>query len=414
MTDVVHDMAVARIERPAFSVSAYKPVLLATPAFLFVLILFVVPIMGFLYKSIDNSEINTVLPRTTQFLSHQWQPSEDLPNEIYGLLVDELSAAEDVQVSALARRLNYELPEFRRLIMRTRTAMASMSKEDAKAGLLAAVPQWQDKRYWQILRNSSGRFTSFYYLTALDLKKDADGSITNMPAEQRQFRQVITRTFTQSVFITLICLLIAYPVANALAKATPRRASLMMFCILLPFWTSLLVRTSAWILLLQRQGLLNNVLSSLGLIDAPLPMIFNALGVYITMVHVMLPFAILPLYAAMRRISPMYLRAATSLGANPVRAFFEIYVPQTYPAIAASGTMVLVLVLGYYVTPSLVGGPADQMIGTSIAYFTNVTLNWGLAAALSVILLVMTFLLFAILALAFGKARSPASTSPSR
>jgi putative spermidine/putrescine transport system permease protein len=169
-----------------------------------------------------------------------------------------------------------------------------------------------------------------------------------------------------------------------------------MFCVLLPFWTSLLGRTSAWVVLLQKNGIVNSSLMNLGVIDEPLTLLFARPGVYIGFIHLLLPFVILPLYSVMKSISPAYMRAAESLGAHPVIAFVRVYLPQTLPGIGAGGILAFILAIGYYITPALIGGPQDQMLSYFIANHANSTLNWGLASALGMILLCSTLLLFTI------------------
>jgi putative spermidine/putrescine transport system permease protein len=164
----------------------------------------------------------------------------------------------------------------------------------------------------------------------------------------------------------------------------------------LPFWTSLLVRTAAWIVLLQNQGLVNRALIGLGLVDQPLQLIFNRVGVVVAMTHVLLPFMVLPLYSVMKGISPTHMRAAASLGARPATAFRRVYLPQTVPGIGAGCLLVFILALGYYITPALVGGASDQMIAWFVAFNTTQTANWGLGSALGVALLAATLALFAV------------------
>ena len=178
-----------------------------------------------------------------------------------------------------------------------------------------------------------GPITDFYLLAALDLRRDANDAIVGAPPEQTVFRSVLVRTLWISAAVTLMCLVLGYPVAFFIAQQPPSRASLLLFLVLLPFWTSLLVRTVAWVVLLQREGILNNLLVSLGLITEPIRMIFNRFAVYVAMVHVLLPFMVLPLYAVMRGVSPTYVRAASSLGARPATAFRRVYLPQTLPGV---------------------------------------------------------------------------------
>jgi putative spermidine/putrescine transport system permease protein len=207
---------------------------------------------------------------------------------------------------------------------------------------------------------------------------------------------VFLRTFWMSFVVTVVCLALGFPIAYLLANLPVRISNLLMILVLLPFWTSLLVRTAAWVVVLQREGPVNELLQWIGLIDEPLQLVFNRTGVYIAMSHILLPFMILPLYSVMKSIPPVYVRAAASLGANPVVAFLRVYLPQTVPGIGAGCLLVFILAMGYYITPALVGGPKDQMASYFIAFFTNNTINWGMASALGAVLLTATLLLYAV------------------
>ena len=168
----------------------------------------------------------------------------------------------------------------------------------------------------------------------------------------------------------------------------------MLLLVLLPLWTSLLVRTTAWVVLLQTDGVVNDILLSLGLISHRLQLIFSRFGTVTAMVHIQLPFTILPIYSVMRGIDPAQTRAARSLGAPPLAAFWRIYAPQTVPGVVAGGLITFILSLGYYITPALVGGPTDQMISNFISTYINRDLNWGLASALGVVLLAVTLAIY--------------------
>jgi putative spermidine/putrescine transport system permease protein len=170
----------------------------------------------------------------------------------------------------------------------------------------------------------------------------------------------------------------------------------MLILVLLPFWTSVLVRIAAWIVLLQNNGLVNRFFMWIGLTDTPIPLLFNRVGVIIAMVHILLPFAILPLYSVMKSVPPNYLRAAISLGSAPFAAFVRVYLPQTYPGVAAGGLLVFITCIGYYVTPALLGGAGDQMLSYYVARYTNVEVNWGMACALGGVLLTATLVLYSI------------------
>ena len=204
------------------------------------------------------------------------------------------------------------------------------------------------------------------------------------------YGKTLITTFQLAFLVTAICVVLGYPLAYLAAQLPPRWASLVLLCVLFPFWTSLLVRTYAWLVLLQRRGLINTWLQDLGLIEQPLRLVHNFTGTTIGMVHIMLPFMVLPLYAAMKTIDEGYMRAASNLGASPVRAFWQIYVPLSTPGLAAGLIVVFVLSLGFYVTPALLGGGRVMMWAMQIERSMAVYADWGAASALGVVLLVLT------------------------
>ena len=209
--------------------------------------------------------------------------------------------------------------------------------------------------------------------------------------EYKSYARVFKTTFNVSILTTLLCILIGYPLAYFLSQIPRRYVGFFMLTVLLPFWTSLLVRTYAWLVMLQRNGLINNFAIDLGLWDTPLKLAHNLNGTLIGMVHIMLPFLILPLYAAMRRIDPHALQAAANLGANPVQAFWQIFVPLSLPGVVAGSLIVFVLCLGFYVTPAVLGGGRVILVSMQITAILEDQFNWGAASALGVVLLVLTF-----------------------
>jgi len=262
--------------------------------------------------------------------------------------------------------------------------------------MLTVDPRWDDISYWQAIAKNSERWTPDYLLAAVDLKRDVQGSVVKVGADEAAFGRILLRTFSISAVVTVWCLLLGFPLAYWLSTLSARKANMLMILVLVPFWTSILVRVAAWIVLLQSNGLVNRSLMGLGLIDEPLALLFNRLGVIIAMVHILLPFMVLPLYSVMKSIPGTYLRAAVSLGSSPLAAFFRVYVPQTYPGIGAGGLLVFILSIGYYVTPALLGGADDQMLSYYIAQYTNVNVNWGMACALGGVLLAATLVLYAL------------------
>lgn len=197
-------------------------------------------------------------------------------------------------------------------------------------------------------------------------------------------------TFKVAAIVTVVCVVLGYPVSYLLSQLPDRAAQILLIFIILPFWTSVLVRTYAWLVLLQRQGLINTWLTQLGLISEPLPLVNNLTGTVIGMVHIMLPFLILPLYAYMKTIDPILLRAASNCGASPAQAFRQVFLPLSLPGVATGVALIFVLCLGYYLTPALLGGGRVAMWSTQIADMVAKFANWGAASALSVALLVVT------------------------
>ena len=369
---------------------------LVLPLFLFLAATFVVPIGAMLSRGVTDTDIARILPSVTHALKG-WDGRELPPEPAYAALIQDIRGAREAgTLASAATRLNYDIPGFRSLLFNTGRQLPTEVAGSARETLVGIDPKWGERDTWAAIRRAGGPATDFYVLGALDLRRDADGSIVGAPSEQRVFRGVLGRTLWISAMVTLVCLVLGYPVAYVIASQPPGRAGVLLFLVLLPFWTSLLVRTTAWVVLLQKEGVLNSLFLSLGLVEQPLKMIFNRFAVYVAMVHVLLPFMVLPLYAVMRSISPSYMRAASSLGARPFTAFRRVYVPQTLPGIGAGCLMVFIQALGYYVTPALVGGADDQMISYFIAFYASKTVNWGMAAALSIILLAATLLLYAV------------------
>jgi putative spermidine/putrescine transport system permease protein len=373
-----------------------KAAALVLPLLVFLLGCFVAPIGAMLARGITDSDIARILPRVTAELG-RWDRRELPPETAYAALITDIRAARDAgALASAATRLNYDVAGFRSLMFATSRALPLELTVSARETLLTIDPKWGERETWMSLRRAAGPVTDFYLLAALDLRHDASNEIVGAPPEQAVFRNVLGRTLWISGMVTLLCLLLGYPVAFFIARQPPARASLLLFLVLLPFWTSLLVRTVAWVVLLQREGILNSLLLSLGLVTEPIRMIFNRFAVYVAMVHVLLPFMVLPLYAVMKGIPPSYVRAASSLGARPATAFRRVYLPQTLPGVGAGCLMVFIQALGYYITPALVGGADDQMISYFIAFYASKTVNWGMAAALSIMLLAATLALYAV------------------
>ncbi|MBP0481521.1 ABC transporter permease [Sagittula salina] len=254
---------------------------------------------------------------------------------------------------------------------------------------------WMDVDVWETIKMYSPNYTNGYFLNAVDMQKTPDGPAWR-DDDERIYGLLFKRTMFMSLVITFSCIALAYPVAFLLSNLPARTANLLMILVLLPFWTSLLVRTSAWKVMLQQQGVINDVLVWIGLVDDAnrLVMINNQLGTIIAMTHILLPFMILPMYSVMSTIPQTYVRAAKSLGATNWTAFWRVYFPQSVPGIGAGSILVFILSIGYYITPEIVGGTTGTFISNRIAYHISSSLNWGLAAALGTILLAVVLILY--------------------
>ena len=370
---------------------------LTLPLLIFLAITCLVPLGALLVRAVENPEVADTLIHTGKALKG-WDHKSAPPDAAYAALVQDLGAIpETAQAGVLARRLNSEAAGSRSLIMGTYRALPlgeNLSPAQVKEKLLAHDARWGEHEFWWAIAKNSSRWTPDYLLTSLDLKRTAEGDIVRVGPEEAAFSDILLRTFYISGVVTLVCILIGYPLAFWLSTLSARKANLMMILVLLPFWTSVLVRIAAWIVLLQTNGLVNRFLQGTGLTDAPIPLLFNRLGVIIAMVHILLPFMILPLYSVMKSVPPNYLKAAVSLGSSPLAAFFRVYVPQTYPGVAAGGLLVFITSIGYYVTPALLGGAGDQMLSYYVAQYTNVEINWGMACALGSVLLTTTLILY--------------------
>lgn len=377
-----------------------RALMLIAPLLLFVILSFLVPIGSMLFRSVENTIVQETIPETVAALQQWDETTGELPGEeVYAAFVRDMIIAVDAKThTRLGTRLNYE-----------ETGMSSMFRQSGrkikrldpagdtpfKQALIEIHDGWGEHRSWAAIKTHSVRYTNGYFLNALDFQRTPEG-IAKQPEDKQILVKLFGRTLQMSLVITLACILLGYPVAWILANLPMRVSNLLMILVLLPFWTSLLVRTSAWKVMLQQQGVINDTLVWLGLVDdaARLIIINNQIGTIIAMTHILLPFMILPIYSVMQTIPPSYLRAARSLGANSWKAFWRVYFPQSIPGIGAGSILVFILAIGYYITPEIVGGTKGVFISNRIAYHISSSLNWGLAAALGTILLFAVLVLY--------------------
>ncbi len=382
--------------RRATRMSRIRAFLLATPLLLFITVSFIVPIVDMLYRSVDNPRLLWLFPETMAALE-QWD-GEKLPGEAtFAALAKELKLRrEDRNLGKAATRLNYERGGMRSLITKTARKLERVGQVPYKEAMIEINEKWGQRETWATIKLVGERYTLVHYLAGVDRHFDADGNVVMQPEERQVYILIWVRTLWVSLLVTVFCLLLGYPIAYLLASLPVRISNLLMILVLLPFWTSLLVRTTTWIVLLQSNGVINDILVWIGIIseEGRIRMIYNMTGTLIAMTQILLPFMVLPLYSVMKTISPSLMRAAQSLGANPFRAFVRIYMPQTVPGIGAGSILVFIISIGYYITPALVGGSTGQLISNFIAYHMKSSLNWGLAAALGTILLACVMALY--------------------
>ncbi|MBJ2151742.1 ABC transporter permease [Paracoccus sp. IB05] len=378
--------AQSRAKRRAF--------LLVLPLLLFIVITFALPIGQMLQRSLYHDGFSKASPALGAWFAAN--PAGTEPDEAaYAALASDLLLMKENRLAGEAgTRINYSMPGTRSLITSAARGADDLQPPYREA-LLAQDRKWGEPLLWVAMREAASPWTTDFYLSGIDMQRSADGGIERVAEVNRVYIWLYVRTFLLSAVITGICLLLAFPIAHMLATLPMAKANLLMILVLLPFWTSLLVRTTSWIVLLQGQGVINSLLVSMGVIDdsGRLALIYNQTGTIIVMVHILLPFMVLPLYSVMRVIPPSYARAARSLGATSWTTFRRIYLPQTLPGIGAGVLLVFILAVGYYITPALVGGADGQLFSNQIQFHMTKS-NWSQAAALAAMLLAGVLLLY--------------------
>jgi len=362
---------------------------------LFLLILFIIPIGNMLTRSVDDSLVNKVLPTTFEAFA-AWDKTSEPPEALYAAFVADVLAADKLDVGKTSTRMNYAKPGWKSLVKRTARKIKRIKGPPYKDELIKLDKRWADASFWLSLGIMKDKRTLGYFLNSVDRTYDFDKNIISVDEERKVYNLLWYRTLLVSLMVTIACLILSYPVAYLLATLPMRISNLLMICVLMPFWTSLLVRIVAWMIMLQQNGVVNDSLVAIGLLDDDnrLAMMYNFNGTVIVMTQILLPFMILPLYSVMKTIPPTYMKAAQNLGATPTLAFIRVYMPQTIPGIGAGCILVFIVAIGYYITPELVGGKDGRLIGNMVAYHMQRSLNWGLAAAMGSILLVTILFLY--------------------
>ncbi len=384
-------VALARATRKA----KWRAFWLVAPLLLFIIITFAIPIAQMLYRSVHNTAFSENMPAVGEYLRNN--DITDVPGEaaFAALVSDLITARENKTIGSVATRMNYEFPGARSQFTGS-ARKAKRLEPPFKEALIAIDKDWNSKHLWNVMKRASNPIGGSFYLAAVDMRYDENGNAVRVDAKKRIYVPLFVRTLWLSALISTLCFILAFPVAHLLATLPLRYSNLLMIFVLLPFWTSLLVRTTAWIALLQGQGVLNDVLVGVNILDDEnrVQLMYNQAGTIIAMTHILLPFMILPLYSVMKSIPPTYVRAARSLGASSWTAFWKVYFPQTIPGIGAGVLLVFILSIGFYITPALVGGSSGQLISNEIARHMLQSLNWSLAAALGGILLFIIIVLY--------------------
>ena len=376
--------------------------LLVFPLLLFIIVTFIVPIGDMLTRSVDDSLINEVYGKTFEEYIKWDKAKDELPPEaVYKALFEDIAYGEKIKIGRSLTRMNYSKSGWKSLIKKTRRQINKIVKSEEfptsyKDWLIEINKGWADPTFWYSMSQMLSESTPIYYWNAIDRTYDENANIVQQPEERRMYVRTWIKTFKVSVYVTFFCLVLGFPVAHLLANLPLRYSNLLMIFVLLPFWTSLLVRTTAWIVMLQQNGVINGVLVWLGILsdEGRIQMVYNMTGTIIAMTQILLPFMILPLYSVMKVIPKSHMRAAQNLGAKPAKAFMRVYLPQTIPGMSAGGLLVFVLAIGYFITPELVGGKDGQLIGHWIAYHLKTSMNWGLCSALGGILLAIMLVLY--------------------
>ncbi|MBL4875187.1 MAG: ABC transporter permease [Cohaesibacteraceae bacterium] len=370
---------------------------LVAPLLVFITLSFVVPIGTMLYRGVHNPAVAELIPETLELLE-DWDGKQVPSSRVMTSLALDLQRLAKIRRSGkLAEEINRARPGMSSIIKSSARKMKKTPQDElvnsGAAHLLNAHKAWADVKIWRAIKSVGGVYSARNYLKSLDLERNFDGEIQVRKAT-KIYLQLYGKTLKIALYITLLCLILGYPLAYFLANIPSKLSNLLMIFVLLPFWTSLLVRTTAWIALLQTNGVINSFFMGIGLTTEPLDMLYTRFATIIAMTHILLPFMILPLYSVMKGIDASYMRAAMSMGARPMRAFFTVYLPNTLPGLSAGALLVFIISVGYYITPALVGGTDGQMISNIIAFHMQQSNNWGLAAALGTLLLAVILTLY--------------------
>ena len=341
-------------------------------------------------RSIDDKMVTKMLPKTFKSME-TWDGKELPPEEVFeAFYLDYKKLVEEKTFGKLSTQLNYTKNGFKSILKKLQRKMKKFEEGNYKEQIMDVHSRWANVEYWRAIKQRAPEYTNSKYLKGIDMYKNEEGKIVNVEKDRRVHRILWLRTLEVAFFVTVFCFFMAYPIAHLLATLPMKYSNLLMICVLLPFWTSLLVRTASWMILLQQQGVVNDFFVMIGLVgdDSRPEMMYNKTGTYVAMTQILLPFMVLPLYSVMKTISPSLMRAGKSLGGTPFVAFWKVYFPLTIPGIGAGCLLVFILAIGYYITPALVGGASGTLISNQIAFHMKSTLDWSFASAMGLMLLV--------------------------
>ncbi|MFZ1467867.1 MAG: ABC transporter permease [Paracoccaceae bacterium] len=369
-----------------------RALILIAPLSLFLGLFFVWPLVTVMSQAVSDPAVSQILPRTASEIG-DWD-GEGVPSpEIQAAFrADIVAGTDEMAMGDVTRRLNSSKSGFRSLMGKTITAV----QENHDIELIEIDKRWGDAAYWKAIQDNASPYTDAFLLASLDLERDSSGSVARMAEGTSANGTILVRTLWVSALVTFFCLLIGLPYAMVAASVSGWKRAVLLAAVLLPLWTSLLVRTAAWMIILQDSGIINQTLLGLGIISEPLVLIFNRFGVVLAMTHVLLPFMVLPIYSVLLTVPGNLMNAAASLGAHPLRAFVRVLLPLSLRGVVSGVLLVFMSSIGYYITPALLGGASDQMVSSVIAFYATGSANWSMAAALGLILLVLTLILYAV------------------
>jgi len=367
-----------------------KAFLLVAPLLLFLIVTYITPIGEMLTRSVDDKMVTNMLPKTFKAME-RWDGQELPSEEVFASFLGDYRILVEAKTQGkLAQRLNKEKNGFNSILKKLIRKMKKFEEGNYKEQIMSVHKRFGDVNYWRAIKRTAPPYTVAKYLKAVDMYTDENGDIVQVAEDRRIYKMLWIRTLQVAFFVTLFTFLMGYPIAHLLATIPMKYSNLLMICVLLPFWTSLLVRTASWMILLQQQGVVNDFFVMIGLVsdDNRPVMMYNIVGTYVAMTQILLPFMVLPLYSVMKTVSPSLMRAGKSLGGTPFISFWKIYFPLTTSGIGAGSLLVFILAVGYYITPELVGGASGTLISNQIAYHMKQTLDWSFASAMGLMLLV--------------------------